>query len=153
VDDASKRPSKSMSLTAGQAERARNPLPTNGIQCCFCGMTIVTQTGVSVSVALPDGEATQHLVCHGACFAEALHPSVPAAFAGGAEIFVALLDEGVEVWRPVEARKVGTGVYQISSSIHVPDGEKWAFEPGATVLCERRRFQDGAVALVAVSMA
>jgi len=29
------------------------------------------------------------------------------------EIYVALLDEGVEVWRPVQARALGGGIFEI----------------------------------------
>jgi hypothetical protein len=62
-------------------------------------------------------------------------------------IYVALLDEGVDVWRPVEARREGS-YYRITGS--VPESEKWAFSPGSLVRCEQRELSEGP-ALVAVA--
>jgi hypothetical protein len=61
-------------------------------------------------------------------------------------IYVALLDEGIDVWRPVEAQPEGE-FYRIVGS--VPEDEKWAFDPGSLVRCEPREFADGS-GLVAV---
>jgi hypothetical protein len=61
-------------------------------------------------------------------------------------IFVALLDEGVDVWRPVEAQREGD-FYRIVGSM--PPTEKWAFDSGSLVRCEHRELSEGA-ALVAV---
>jgi len=55
-------------------------------------------------------------------------------------IYVALLDERTDVWRPVEAQREGT-FYRIVGP--VPDEEKWAFDPGSLVRCELRVFADG----------
>jgi hypothetical protein len=53
-----------------------------------------------------------------------------------ATIFVALLDEGTDVWRPVVATPIGDNRYQIVS---VPSSdEKWEFASGAIVRCETR---------------
>lgn len=62
-----------------------------------------------------------------------------------------LLDEGTEVWRPVDAFYIAPGVYRIEGRI--PDGEVWAFSPGAWVRCEQRQFGDGETRLTAVSKA
>ena len=64
-------------------------------------------------------------------------------------IFVELLDEGVDVWRPVVAEELGPEVFLIPAATKVPCGEKWQFSPGATVRCELKRLSRGVV-LVAV---
>jgi len=61
-------------------------------------------------------------------------------------IYVALLDEGVDVWRPVEAQREGD-LYRIVGV--VPETEKWVFSPGSLVRCEQRELSEGP-ALVAV---
>jgi hypothetical protein len=70
-----------------------------------------------------------------------------------AEIYVALLDEGTDVWRPVRATDLGAGVFEIARDAAPPGGEQWAFGPGERVRCERRTFSDGAQALVAIERA
>lgn len=65
-------------------------------------------------------------------------------------IYVALIDEGVDVWRPVEAEPLGDDRYRLVSPPDFdPDTETWAFPPGSVVLCEERALSDGP-ALVAV---
>ena len=51
-------------------------------------------------------------------------------------VYVRLLDEGVDVRRPVEARKLGVDVYRILEQAYDRDDETWEFEPGSTVRCE-----------------
>jgi hypothetical protein len=68
---------------------------------------------------------------------------------GMATIYVALKDEGVDVWRPVEASDEGGGIYRISEA-PMPDSETWEFPPGSRVRCERHELGDGS-ALVAVA--
>ena len=63
-------------------------------------------------------------------------------------IYVYLLDEGVDVWRPVQADPVGDDVYRIVS--RTPRGERWEFGEGETVRCEMRALS-GEDSLVAVS--
>jgi hypothetical protein len=65
-------------------------------------------------------------------------------------IFIALLDEGTDVWRPVEAIRVGNGVYEIPADISIPADEHWPFSPGQVVACEARKFADGTFGLAAV---
>ena len=50
-------------------------------------------------------------------------------------IYVYLPDEGVQVWRPVEAEPVGDGFRIVSEC---PDDEQWEFQPGDVVRCEMR---------------
>jgi hypothetical protein len=64
-------------------------------------------------------------------------------------IYVALLEEGVDVWRPVEAEREGEFFRIVSSR---PDTERWAFPSGSLVRCEQRDLADGP-ALVAVEAA
>jgi len=52
------------------------------------------------------------------------------------EIFVALLDEGTNVWRPVRAERVGETVYRILDQPYDREDERWQFEPGDAVECE-----------------
>jgi hypothetical protein len=69
------------------------------------------------------------------------------------QIYVALLDEGTSVWRPVTATELTVGVFRISASEHQPADERWQFGPGESVRCEERRLPSGEVALVAVDSA
>ena len=66
-------------------------------------------------------------------------------------VYVALLEEGIDVWRPVAARHVRDDEYQLGGP--VPDGEVWQFQPGEVVRCETRRFPDGTSGLVATDRA
>lgn len=51
------------------------------------------------------------------------------------EIFVRLLDEAVEVWRPVQARNLGSDRYLILEQPYNREIERWEFEPGDKVSC------------------
>jgi hypothetical protein len=62
-------------------------------------------------------------------------------------VYVALIDEGVEVWRPVNATHVQEDAYVLGG--RVPDDEAWEFQPGELVRCRERTLSDGATALVA----
>lgn len=57
------------------------------------------------------------------------------------QVFVALLGEGTDVWRPVQAEPVGGDRYRLLGTI--PDGEVWQFQPGDTVHCITRKFSGG----------
>ena len=57
-------------------------------------------------------------------------------------IYVRLLDEGVDVWRPVEAEKISDGVYQLVGVQNNSD-EKWEFESGSIVRVEKRPLVGG----------
>ena len=54
------------------------------------------------------------------------------------EIYVYLLDEGTDVWRPVQAEKLGNNLFRIISINPDPDDEKWQFSTGNIVKCEER---------------
>ncbi len=63
------------------------------------------------------------------------------------QVYVALLDEAVECWRPVDAKPMGKDQYLLCGP--VPEGEEWEFLPGEIVRCRERTFHDGASGLVA----
>jgi hypothetical protein len=67
-------------------------------------------------------------------------------------IYVALLDEGIDVWRPVEAQKVAPDSYLIVDQDYDPRIERWEFEPGAIVRCHKES-RDGREILVATEKA
>jgi hypothetical protein len=66
-------------------------------------------------------------------------------------IYVALLGEGTEVWRPVNAALRAGGLFEIISRNDDPEDELWQFPPGSLVRCERRQLSEGP-RLVAVEL-
>ncbi len=66
------------------------------------------------------------------------------------EIYVALLNEGVPVCRPVRARRVSGNIYRIVDQAYDTEDETWEFTPGTEVVCEQR-ILSGGECLVAVS--
>jgi hypothetical protein len=61
------------------------------------------------------------------------------------EIFVRLIDEGVDVWRPVRAQHVRDDVYRILDQPYERDIETWEFGPGDEVVCEMIDSSEGRV--------
>ena len=76
-----------------------------------------------------------------ACLAWGRRPRAPG------RVYVALVDDGVGAWRPVDAEHVRDDEYVLAGS--VPEGEVWEFQPGEMVHCRERTFADGSAALVA----
>ena len=68
-----------------------------------------------------------------------------------ATVYVRLLDEGVDVWRPVQAKFVEGDVYELSGP--VPEEERWEYAPGSRVRCRMREFEGGTLGLVVVGAA
>ena len=69
-------------------------------------------------------------------------------------IYVRLLDEGVDVWRPVRAETLAEGQYRIISGNTNPENEKWEFGTGDVVHCVEKELMDGTksnLRIVAVS--
>ena len=66
-------------------------------------------------------------------------------------IYVALLDEGTDVWRPVLAARRADDLFEIISTNDDPEDEKWQFPPGSLVKCEHRTLSGGR-RLVAVEL-
>ena len=59
-------------------------------------------------------------------------------------VYVRLLDEGTDVWRPTRAVALVDGLYRIlPTSDYDPDGEHWEFPPGSLVLLEERSMAHG----------
>jgi hypothetical protein len=55
-------------------------------------------------------------------------------------VYVLLLDEGTEVFRPTEADPCGTGLYRFRiTPDYDPDDESWEFPPGTLEKVEERR--------------
>jgi hypothetical protein len=67
-------------------------------------------------------------------------------------IYVALLDEGIDVWRSVEAERVSPDSYLIVDQDYDPTIETWEFESGAVVRC-RKESREGRRVLVAREVA
>jgi hypothetical protein len=64
------------------------------------------------------------------------------------KLFVRLLDEGTEVFRPVEATDLGGGLYRILPfEDAVKDDEVWEFPPGSVVRTEVRCGEAGEYAI------
>lgn len=65
-------------------------------------------------------------------------------------MYVKLLGEGVDVWRPVPAEALGRSRYRLHpTDDYDPADEAWEFLPGAAAICEPRQLSDG-VYLVAI---
>jgi hypothetical protein len=61
------------------------------------------------------------------------------------QIYIALLDEGMDVWRPVQAERLNGNTYRILSQAYDRSIESWQFEPGDVVLCEMVESSDGCI--------
>ncbi len=62
--------------------------------------------------------------------------------------FMPLLDEGVDVWRPVELAADAAGRLVVVSQ--KPDDEIWAFPSGVAVVCEPKEMSGGETVSVIV---
>jgi hypothetical protein len=68
-------------------------------------------------------------------------------------VYVRLMGEGTEVYRPTEARVVGEEtVMLLAPAGYDPDDEQWEFPPGTTVYCVTRNLR-GQHVFVAVAKA
>lgn len=61
------------------------------------------------------------------------------------QIYVRLLDEGVDVWRPVQARSMGGQIYLIVDQPYDRDVELWEFEPLQEVVCAPLKAEQGEI--------
>ena len=69
-----------------------------------------------------------------------------------AVVYVRLLDEGTDVWRPVRATALPDGTFRLlQPSGYDPDVETWEFPPFTKVRCVARKFADGGEGLVALA--
>lgn len=52
-------------------------------------------------------------------------------------IYIELLDEGTDVWRPVQGRRIRGNAFEIlAAPDYDPELEIWQFVPGSVVECE-----------------
>lgn len=71
----------------------------------------------------------------------------------GQEVYVRLLEEGTDVFRPAPAEQLGPFIYKLGlPNDYDPDDEIWEFVPGQVVKCEMLKLFGG-VRLVAVALA
>ena len=69
-------------------------------------------------------------------------------------IYVALIDEGTESYRPVIAEKIDEKTFRIVSKNKDPEDEKWEFNTGDVVVCYEKELMNGITSkkeLVAIS--
>lgn len=103
---------------------------------------------LSLAPALTSNEALRG---HSGSLAQMSFPPPDGMMGGMPTIYIALKDESVDVWRPVEAVSEGESVYRITAAA-VPVDEAWEFPPGSLVRCEWRDLSERR-ALVAVAPA
>ncbi len=71
-----------------------------------------------------------------------------------ATVYVRLLEEGTDVWRPVRATALPDGTFELQRPVdYDPELESWEFPPEARVICAERRFADGDKGLAAIARA
>ena len=58
-------------------------------------------------------------------------------------IYMPLIDEGTECWRPVRANLIDSDIFQVVDDI--PRGESWAFAPFSRVRCRDKVLADGRI--------
>jgi hypothetical protein len=59
-------------------------------------------------------------------------------------VYVRLLDEGTDVWRPVRAVALPDGSFELDEpEDYDPDAEMWEFPPHSRVRCVSKIFGDG----------
>ena len=69
-----------------------------------------------------------------------------------AVVYVRLLDEGTDVWRPARATALSDGAFRLlESDGYDPNAETWEFPPSTKVRCVTKKFTDGGESLVAVA--
>lgn len=68
-------------------------------------------------------------------------------------IYIQILDEPINVWRPVPAMEISESVYLLQGfDIYDPEIETWEFAPGTKVTV-KERLMEGQMVLVAVRSA
>lgn len=65
------------------------------------------------------------------------------------QIYIYLLNEGTDVWRPIQALQLGDESFSIPQNTLIPSDEEWEFSPGDTVRCKKKHLSDGKTVLVA----
>jgi hypothetical protein len=58
-------------------------------------------------------------------------------------IYIKLLNEGTDSWRPTSGEKIGENLYKVLSiDNYNPEIEEWEFIPGTIVKCELQKKSD-----------
>ena len=57
-------------------------------------------------------------------------------------IYIPLLNEGINVWRPVQAKEIGSNVFEIVS-VNDDTDEEWQFNHGERVKCTYQELSEG----------
>jgi hypothetical protein len=57
------------------------------------------------------------------------------------QIYVPLLEEGTDVWRPTSAEHITEDVYRITGE--APEDERWKFSCGQLVRCRQQKLSGG----------
>lgn len=60
-------------------------------------------------------------------------------------IYVKLVGEGVDVWRPVRAKHLRDDIYVIANQPYDLQDETWQFGPGSSVICKSIESADGPI--------
>jgi hypothetical protein len=64
------------------------------------------------------------------------------------QVYVRLLNEGTEVFRPTQAVEIGKGLFELMATPHYDsEDEAWEFLPGAIVRIEMRHGASGSFPL------
>ena len=66
-------------------------------------------------------------------------------------VYMPLLNEGTDVWRPVQATRLADDRFVIQGP--APDDEMWTFPAGSTVRCEEKAFSGGDSGLAVIGLA
>jgi hypothetical protein len=62
------------------------------------------------------------------------------------QIYIALMDEGTNVWRPTPALRLEDNSYVVlKPDDYDPLVEHWEFPPGTIVVCETKKTSDGSM--------
>jgi hypothetical protein len=65
-------------------------------------------------------------------------------------IYIPLLDEGTQVWRPTEGEEIADMIFRVLPTPNYdPEGEQWAFPPGTIVRCIYKMMDKKVVLVVA----
>jgi len=67
----------------------------------------------------------------------------PPTYEGCEWIVIPLKNEPIELWRPVEARRLQGDIFCIMPQQKQPKDEQWLYPPTAYVICARRSFMGG----------
>lgn len=64
------------------------------------------------------------------------------------KIYIPLLNDETQSWRPVEAERVGTNTYRVVA--FKPEDEEWPVTTNDIVQCKLQKFSDGTQGLAVI---